>query len=124
MGVEPSSEKKCGRGRETILSVILLLGTYTVLSILCFVFLFIFLRRANKAAVNTIRCPETGLIVAKEGIIYIIGLVTLLIPGILYRHFVTGWYMCPLCNRINFMKFNSKEELTEFLKHHPKDESK
>ena len=42
---------------------------YACLSILCYGLLLFFIRRANKNAKNTYRCPETGLIVANENIV-------------------------------------------------------
>ncbi len=42
---------------------------YVGLSIISFVILLIYFRKANKIAENMYRCPETGIIVAREGIV-------------------------------------------------------
>jgi hypothetical protein len=55
-----------GTGLDLILEIIVLV----VLSSLCYAFLLILLRRANKIGKKTYRCPETGIIVANEDIVY------------------------------------------------------
>lgn len=49
-----------------ILAIII---TQLVLAVISYIFLFIFYKRAQKAAENTFRCPETGMVVARQGVI-------------------------------------------------------
>jgi len=52
-----------------VLYLILEIIVIVCLSVICFLLLLLFLRKANKVAKNTYRCPETGIIVSKEGLI-------------------------------------------------------
>ncbi|HEY0089020.1 MAG TPA: zinc-ribbon domain-containing protein, partial [Candidatus Lokiarchaeia archaeon] len=52
-----------------VLYLILEIIVIVCLSVMCFLLLLLFLRKANKVAKNTYRCPETGIIVSKEGLI-------------------------------------------------------
>ncbi len=56
-------------GGSLLVYLVIEIIVYVTLSVLCFVLLLLLLRRANKIATSTIRCPETGIIVAKEGVI-------------------------------------------------------
>ena len=52
-----------------VLYQILEIVVIVCLSVICFLLLLLFLRKANKVAKNANRCPETGIIVSKEGLI-------------------------------------------------------
>ena len=88
---------------DMLLYLILEIIVLATLSVLSFILLLIFLRRANKIATVTNRCPETGMIVAKEGVICSsfsdkIGLAPEKIPsdrGIVKQ---STEIICPNCN--------------------------
>lgn len=57
-------------GEITILTYILLGITYTILASLAFVLLFLFFKKADKIARDTLYCSETGMIVSNQSITY------------------------------------------------------
>ncbi len=90
----------------TILNYILLMITYTFLASLAFVLLFLFFKKADKIARDTLYCSETGMIVSNQSITYQISDKPVLEPPkiiskIIDENDTTEGIQCPNCNYLN-----------------------
>lgn len=97
-------------GEITILTYILLGITYTFLASLAFVLLFIFFKKANKIARDTLYCSETGMIVSNQSITYQISDKPVLAPPKIISKTIDEndtieGIQCPNCNYLNQKTF-------------------
>ncbi len=110
-------------GGGMLLYLVLEIIVLVTLSVLCFILLLLLLRRANKIATLTFRCPETGMVVAKEGVICSsfsdkIGIAPAKIPsdrGIVKQG---TEIICPNCNKITISRSKFCVNCGYNLQHH------
>jgi len=93
-------------GEITILTYILLYITYAILASLAFLLLFLFFKKANKIARDTLYCSETGMIVNNQSITYQISDKPVLDPPktiskTINENDTNDGIQCPNCNYLN-----------------------